>query len=149
MPSPGPRLDSDGSSYSHDGSSDCLGAMLRLLGSFSRERPGNNPIGDESLQRFKRRAYFFIRCTPLVIGFDLGPSYLALLIDYINRWMWDAVNLLTFVGGIAQAVRIDNLVFRIRENREIDRSFTVGCNFLSKALAHVRWVDADREQLYV
>src|SRR5437016_2699208 len=72
--------------------------------------------GNESFQRIKRRAYFFIRWAELVIGFDPGPGNFSLLVDHINRRMRNAVTLLTFIGGITQSVGVNHSMLGVRKN---------------------------------
>src|SRR5881227_167021 len=60
--------------------------------------------GNESFQRIKRHAYFFIGWTLLVIGLDPEPGNLPLLVDHIHCRMRNAVNLLTLISRIAQPV---------------------------------------------
>ena len=63
--------------------------------------------------------------------------------------MRDAVDFLPFISRIAQAVSVDDLVFRIREQLKVDFAFSVGSDLLREALAYVRRIYADRVELYV
>jgi hypothetical protein len=78
-----------------------------------------------SLQRIKSRADLFIRGTLLVIGFDLGPDDLAILIDHVNRWMRDAVNFLPLVSRVAEPVSVDYFVFRIADQGKSNLAFPI------------------------
>src|SRR5258706_14804164 len=81
--------------------------------------------GNESFQRLKRSAYFFIGWTLLVIRFDPGPGNLPLLIDHVNFRMRNSFNLLSVISRIAKAVSVDNLMFRVRKKWEIDFALTI------------------------
>ena len=63
--------------------------------------------------------------------------------------MWNPINFLSLVGGIAQTVSVNDFVFRVRKNREIDCTLAIRSNFLGKGLAYIGRVDADREQFYI
>jgi len=105
--------------------------------------------GNRSLQRIKRGAYLFIRWALLIIRLDLGPYDFARFVDYVNRRMRNAIDLLTFVSGITQTISVDNFVFWIEEQRKVDFTFPVGRDFLGETLANIRRVDADGEQFRI
>ena len=102
-----------------------------------------------SLQRIKRSAYFFVRWTLFVIGFDLDPCDFSIFVDYVNRRMRNAINLLAFVSGITQTISVDDLMFSIGEHGKVDSTFPVGRDLLGETIADLWWVDADRVELYV
>jgi hypothetical protein len=62
------------------------------------KRENSAYLGNRSLQRIKCSAYFFVRWTLFVIGFDPGPCNFNLLIDHVHSGMRNAINFLSFVG---------------------------------------------------
>ena len=93
--------------------------------------------------------YFFIGWTLFVIRFDPGPGNFSLLIDHVHGRMRNAINPLSFVGGVAQSVSVNDFVFRIRENRKSNCALAIRGNFLSEVLAYIGRVDADGEQFRI
>lgn len=92
---------------------------------------------------------FLVSRTLAVIRFHLCPGNLSCFVNHINRRMRDTVKLLAFVGRIVQAIRVDNLMIRVGEDRVVNFAFTVRGNLLSKVLANIRRVYADRVELDV
>lgn len=63
--------------------------------------------------------------------------------------MRNAVNLLTFIGGITEAVGVNDFMLGVGENRKTNCALAVRGDFRGKVPAYIRRVDANREQFYV
>lgn len=84
-----------------------------------------------------------IRRALSVIRFNFGPGYFAVLIYYVNGWMWYAVNCLSLVRRIAETVRVNDLVFWIAKEWKVNPALAIRCDLLREALADVRGIHAD------
>ena len=77
------------------------------------------------LQRIQSHANFLIGWALPIIHFYLKPCDFSGLIDHVDGWMRNTEILCSLISRIAQAVFVDDLVFGIRENRELDLTFAI------------------------
>jgi len=106
--------------------------------------------GDDILfQCLKGGADLVVRRTLAIVRFDLDPDDFAVPIDHVDGGMGNAEILGSLIGGIAQAVFVDDPMPRVGENWKVNFAFAICGNLLSKILAYIWWVNADCIQLNV
>lgn len=110
-----------------------------------RQAPGSG-LTPRLLQRVERGANVFIRRPLPEVRLDHGPLDASRAVDDVDGRVRDCLELLAVVRRIANAVRVDGPVVRIREKQVVDRGAPVRRDLLRERRALGGRVDADGEE---
>lgn len=89
---------------------------------------------------------FRVRWPKFVIRFDLRPEYLSVLVEDINRWVWNSIKTFSGIGRVVQPIGIDRFVARIGKEREDHFTLAILRDLFAKLLDPLGRIDADGDQ---